>query len=151
MDKKNEEHLTFEAYKEQIDVWYRAHNIIREKAELYYDFISSLLNLIDETYLGSDILQSEKDILNHFNWCFNKITSNFKQEKIYFADKNTHHEYLWLLFYESYYKSNNEEKHKIMSEYFKMLFTLNKIKNSVELEAFIDLYKIFDKNLKKIN
>jgi len=151
MDKENEEHLTFETYKEQINVWYRAHNIIREKAELYYDFISSLLNLIDETYLGADILQSENDMFNHFTWCFNKIMSNFEQEKIHFISKNTHKEYLWLLFYKSYYKSNNEEKYKILSQYFKTLFTFNKVKNPVELESFIDLYKIFDQNLKKIN
>ena len=65
MEKDNEARLTFETYKEQIDTWYRAHNIILEKSELYYDFLSSLLDLIDETYLGSDVLVSDDDIINH--------------------------------------------------------------------------------------
>jgi hypothetical protein len=151
MEKDNEAHLTFETYKDQIDIWYRAHNIIRERSELYYDFLSSLLDLIDETYLGSDVLISDDDIINHFNWCFNKITNNFEQEKIHFITKSTHYEYLWALLYKGYYKSVNEEKYKILSEYFKEIFRFNKVKTPIELESFIEIYKIFDQNLKKIN
>jgi adenosine deaminase len=99
MDNKSEEHLTYEAQREQLEIWYRAHNIIREKAELYYDFLFSLLNLIDETYLGADVMQSEEDMMNHFTWCFNKVTSNFEQERIHFLTKNTHFPYLWFFFY----------------------------------------------------
>jgi len=151
MEKDNESRLTFETYKEQIDIWYRAHNIIREKSELYYDFLSSLLDLIDETYLGSDVLISDNDIINHFNWCFAKITNNFDQERIHFVVKSGHYEYLWALLYKGYYKSVNEEKHTILSKYFKELFTFNKVKTPLELETFIEIYKIFDQNLKKIN
>jgi hypothetical protein len=151
MDKDNEARLTFETYKEQIDIWYRAHNIIREKSELYYDFLSSLLDLIDETYLGSDVLISDDDIINHFNWCFAKIKNNFEQERIHFIVRGSYYEYLWALLYAGYYKSNNEQKYKILSEYFKELFIFNKVKNPIELESFIEIYKIFDQNLKKIN
>jgi adenosine deaminase len=151
MEKDNEARLTFETYKEQIDTWYRAHNIIREKSELYYDFLSSLLDLIDETYLGSDVLVSDDDIINHFNWCFNKITNNFEQERIHFIVKSNHYEYLWSLLYKGYYKSFNEQKYRILSEYFKELFIFNKLKKPLELESFIEIYKIFDQNLKKIN
>ena len=150
MEKDNEAHLTFETYKEQINIWYRAHNIIREKSELYYDFLSSLLDLIDETYLGADVLISDDDILNHYNWCLNKITNNFEKERIHFISKG-YYEYLWILLYRGYYKSVNEEKYTILSNYFKELFTFNKVKNPVELESFIEIYKIFDKNLKKLN
>ena len=151
MEKDNETHLTFETYKEQIDIWYRAHNIIREKSELYYDFLSSLLDLIDETYLGSDVLVSDDDIMNHYYWCFSKIISNFDQERIYFINKTNNYEYLWILLYQGYYKSVNERKYIILSEYFKELFTFNKVKNPIELESFIEIYKIFDQNLKKTN
>jgi len=151
MDNKKEEHITFETYKDQIDVWYKAHNIIREKSEIYYDFLSTLLNLIDETYLGSDVIKTEDDMINHFNWCFNKITSNFEQERIYFNTKSTHYEYLWFFFYKGYYMCSTENKHQILSDYFKVLFNFNKVKTPIELESFTDLYKIFDQNLKKIN
>ena len=151
MEKKSEEHLTFEAYKEQINIWYKAHNIIREKAELYYDFLFSLLTLIDETYLGEDILNTDVDMLNHFRWCFTRVISNFEQEKIYFTRRNGQFEYLWTLFYKSYYKSENNEKMKNLSSYLKTLFIFNKVKSPTEMESFIDIYKIFEQNLKKIN
>lgn len=151
MEKDNEARLTFETYKEQIDIWYRAHNIIREKSELYYDFLSSILDLIDETYLGSDVLVSDNDIINHYYWCFNKTINNFDQEGIHFINKSNQYEYLWLLLYRGYYKSVMERKHEILSEYFKELFTFNKVKTPVELESFIEIYKMFDQNLKKIN
>jgi hypothetical protein len=145
------DNLTSDNYKEQIDILYKVNNIIREKSELYYDFISSLLTLINDTYLGSDVIQSEEDMFNHFDWCFNRITSNFEQERIYFLTKNTHHAYLWFFFYKGYYTCDNEEKYSILLEYFNILFNYNKIKTMPEVEAFIEFYKIFDQNLKKIN
>jgi hypothetical protein len=153
MDNEKEEQRTFESYKEQIDIWYRAHNIIREKSELYYDFLSSLLNIIDETYLGSDVIRTDEDMMNHFYWCYNKVISNFEQERIMFIPipKSTHYEYLWLLFYKSYYTSTTENKVQILHDYFKLIFDFNKVKTSPEIEVFIDLYKILDQNLKKIN
>jgi hypothetical protein len=139
--------------REEIDIWYRSNNIIREKSELYYDFISSLFKLIDETYLGSDIILSVEDMTNHFNWCYNKVISNFEQERIYFtaAAKTPQYEYLWFLFYKAYYLCNTEDKVQILDEYFKLLFDFNKLKTRTEIESFTELYKIFDQNLKKIN
>lgn len=142
---------TFESYKDQIDIWYKSHNIIREKSDLYYDFLSSLLNVIDETYLGADVIRTDEDMINHFNWCFNKVISNFEQERIYFNTKDTHHDYLWLFFYKAYYTCSTENKTDILSDYFKVLFNFSRIKTPTELESFTDLYKIFDQNLKKIN
>jgi hypothetical protein len=150
MDNKSEEHLTSATYKEQIDVWYRSNNIVREKSELYYDFLSTLLNLIDETYLGSDVIQTEDDMNNHFNWCFNKIISNFEQERIYFITKGFY-EYLWVFFHKGYYTCAKKDKYQILSEHFRTLFNFNQIKSPIELESFINFYKILDQNLKKTN
>jgi hypothetical protein len=103
------------------------------------------------TYLGSDIIKSDEDIMNHFTWCFNKIISNFNQERIHFVAKSTHFDYLWAFFYKAYYKCNTENKNEILFEYFKILFSFNKVKTPIELESFTDLYKILDQNLKKTN
>jgi hypothetical protein len=140
-----------EKYQDQTEIWYKIHNIIRERSELYCDFFSSLLLLIDETYLGPDILKLESDILNHFNWCFNKVISNFEKERIYFVSKGSHHEYLWDLFNKWYYMSEMVEKCDILLEYFDLLFNFGKIKTPSEIEIFTDVYKIMDKNLKKMN
>jgi len=138
-------------YREQIEIWYKSHNIIQEKCELYYDFLSSLLNLINETYLGINFITSDEDMVNHFNWCFNRIISNFEQERIYFNNKNEHYDYLWVFFYKAYYTCVTENKTGILSDYFKILFNFNKVKTPSELESFTDIYKLLDQNLKKIN
>jgi len=70
-----------DSYKHQIDIWYRAYNISREKTELFYDFLSSLYNLIENTYLGGDVLNLEDDQRNHFTWCWDKTIDNFNREK----------------------------------------------------------------------
>ena len=71
-----------ESYKNQIDVWYRAYNISREKTELFYDFLKSLHDLLNETYLGPEFLKKEEDQRNHFTWCWDKTIENFNKEKI---------------------------------------------------------------------
>ena len=78
------EFVSSESYKHQIDIWYKAYNISREKTDLFYDFVTSLYELIDETFLGADVLQSEDDQRNHFTWCWNATIENFNKEKIYF-------------------------------------------------------------------
>jgi len=60
------EFVSSESYKNQIDIWYRAYNISREKTELFYDFLVSLYDLVEETYLGMDVVVSEEDQKNHF-------------------------------------------------------------------------------------
>jgi hypothetical protein len=56
-----------EKYRHQIDIWYRTYNINRDKIILFYDFLSSLYNLVDDTFLGADVLYDELDQRNHFN------------------------------------------------------------------------------------
>ena len=84
---KKEGYLEFivsENYKNQLDIWYKAYNISREKIELFHDFIISLYQIIDETYLGSDVIFTDIDQKNHYTWCWDKLISNFEKEKIFF-------------------------------------------------------------------
>ena len=97
------EFITSENYKQQIDIWHKAYNISREKTELFYDFVVSLYELIDDTYLGSDVIISEEDQRNHFNWCWDKTIENFNKEKIYFKERGQHYQYFWNFFLEAYY------------------------------------------------
>ena len=71
---------------EQMHLLYRANNIKYERCNLYYDFIMSLNKIINGTYLGSDYINSEKEITQHFNWCIDKVIDNFKEENIVFDD-----------------------------------------------------------------
>ena len=135
-----------------MNIWYRTNNIIHEKSELYYDFISSLLVLIDQTYLGPDAVCTKEDMANHFTWCFNQIRLNFAHERIIFSPASTtSYGYLWYFIYRGYYIINTDDKFNILLEYFKYLFNYNMFKTDPELESFTDFYKIFDQNLKTIN
>jgi len=136
-------------YRNQIDVWYRAYNIHREKVELFYDFLSSLYELVDNTYLGSDVLYDESDQRNHFRWCWNKTIENFTKEKINFKDDGNHYEYLWNFFFEAYYSVKLEKKTTKIGEYFFKLFDFRYKKTRSELDILTEVYKLLEQNLKK--
>ncbi len=143
------EFLTSESYKNQTEIWYKAYNITREKTELYYDFLVSLLDLIEETFLGPDVLQSQEDIKNHFTWCFDKVINNFKKESIEIKSRGNHYEYLWLFFQEAFYQTHIDGDITRIREYFYKLFDFSYKKSRSELDMLTDLYKLFEQNLKK--
>jgi hypothetical protein len=70
---------------EDADIWFKSNNIIFEKMELYYEFVISLLDLIEKTYLGegsdpnTKIETSEEDDVKHFDWCWKKTIKNFEK------------------------------------------------------------------------
>ena len=136
-------------YRNQIDVWYRAYNIHREKVELFYDFLSSLYGLVESTYLGADVLYNETDQRNHFMWCWDKTIENFNKEKIYFKEKGNHYEYFWNFFFEAFYLVNMDEKPIRIGEYFYKLFDFRYRKSRSELDILTEVYKLMEQNLKK--
>jgi hypothetical protein len=136
-------------YKHQIDIWYRTYNISRDKITLFHDFLSALHDLIDNTFLGVDVLFDESDQRNHFNWCWEKIIFDFNKEKIFFKEKGNHYEYFWSFFFEAFYLSKMDEKDTRISEYFYKLFDFRYIKSRSELDILTEVYKLLEQNLKK--
>jgi hypothetical protein len=149
IEKNDINHLTQENYKQQIEVWYKANNISREKLELFHDFMFSLYEIIDGTYLGSDVLYLENDQRGHFNWCWNQLISSFEKEKIYFKNSGNIYEYLWNFFFESYYFMMIENKTPKVSNYIAKLFDFTYVKTRSELDVVNEIYKLFNQNLKK--
>jgi hypothetical protein len=105
--------------------------------------------LIDETYLGPDVLYNETDQRNHFSWCWNKTIENFNREKIYFKDKGNHYEYFWNFFFEAYYLTKLDGKQTRIGEYFYKLFDFSYKKSRSELDVLTEVYKLLEQNLKK--
>lgn len=143
------EQQSTDKYRHQIDIWYRAYNIHREKIELFYDFLTSLYDLIDDTFLGSDVLYNNTDQYNHFNWCWNKTLLSFSKEKIFFKEKGTHHEYFWNFFHEAYYLTKLEGENSKIESYFFKLFDFRHQKSRSELDMLTEVYKLLEQNLKK--
>ena len=150
--KNKESHIkliTTDSYENQIDIWYKSHNIIREKTELYCDFVMTLLDIIEETYLGRDVLATREDITNHFNWCFKSVITKFEHEKIHFKSIGDHYEYFFIFFWETFYLNENPDRSIKIKSFFHKLFDYNQVKNEIEFGFLLELYKLFEQNLIK--
>ena len=146
---KDLEYISSENYRNQIDIWCRAYNISREKSELFHDFLMSLYDLIEDTFLGTDVLNLEEDQFGHFSWCWDRTIENFEKEKIYFKEKGLHFEYLWNLYIEAYYNTKMNNNTSRINEFFNMLFSFKHLKTRTEFDMFVEVYKILEQSLKK--
>ena len=143
------ENVTSDNYSHQIDIWCRTYNISRERTELFYDFLISLYDLIEETYLGADVLLYENDQRGHFTWCWDKTIESFNKEKIYFKPRGNHYEYFWNFFLEAYYFVQLDGDKLKIEEYFFKLFDLKYRKSRSELDMVTEIYKMLEQKLKK--
>jgi hypothetical protein len=143
------EFVSSESYKHQIDIWHRTYNISREKTELFYDFVITVFNLIEETYLGNDVFDLEEDQRSHFTWCWDKTIENFNKEKIFFKERGSHYEYFWNFFLEAYYYTQLDNGIIRIPEYFYKLFDFKHRKSRSELDMLNEIYKMLEQNLKK--
>ena len=135
---------------DQMHLLYRANNIKYERCNLYYDFIMSLNKMINDTYLGSDYINTEKEITQHFNWCIDKVIDNFKEENIIFEDMTQIKEYFYFFYYEIFYKSS--DKKNILSKLNNLgdlSFNYHRLKSRSDIDVLIELYKLLDKSLNK--
>ena len=91
---------------------------------------------------------SDNSIKEHFEWCWKKTVDSFKKEKIT-INSDSLHSYFSVLFLESFYNEIDKSEKNVnkLLEFWQDIFTYSTTKTRSELEAFIDLYKIFDKSL----
>lgn len=141
------EFIASEDFKNQAEVWYKAYNITRERTELFYDFVLSLYELVESTYMGPELLSAQVDQKNHFNWCWDKLISDLDKESIFLRERGEHHDYFWLFFQEAFY-INDVNSFRI-KEYFHKLFTFDYKKTRSELDILTEMYKLLELNLKK--
>ena len=105
--------------------------------------------LIDKTYLGDDCISSNEEIKGHFDWCFNKTIENFKKENINFINYTDLRSYFYYYYDQLYYKDDEKSIEKI-DKLPKFSFDYFKIKSMSDVDILIELYKIFEKTLKKV-
>jgi hypothetical protein len=141
------EFISSEDFKNQAEVWYKAYNITRERTELFYDFVLSLYELVESTYMGPELLLTQVDQKNHFNWCWDKLISDLEKESILLRERGEHHDYFWLFFQEAFY-INDVNSFRI-KDYFHKLFTFDYKKTRSELDILTEMYKLLEFNLKK--
>jgi hypothetical protein len=131
-----------------IDIFYKSHSIIREKVELYYDFLYALIDIIEETYLGDDVVKTEEEMKQHFKWCFEKVISNFEQEKIYFKQTGKFFDFFWLFFLDTIYMGKEDDIHQKLKNFISIIFNFKYDRTDHELNVLLEMYKLMDQNLK---
>jgi len=138
--------------KEDIIIWFNVHNMIYEKIELYGDIFKSLSNIIMDTYLGNDnnetrIILSYEDNKSHFNWCWEKVISEFKKENIIIVGDGQHKNYLEEFFMEIYYNQKEKNIKEAIPNFLVDVFDVSKPFSKSDLDILTELYKLMDKNI----
>jgi len=126
----------------ETELIYNSNNIVYERSDLYLDFILTLDDLIETTYLGHDMM-GDKDRINHYNWCYNKTCSLVNTENIQFEDNDVVYVYLLDNYLESFYDDNNSVVIH-MKKLWEYIFNYNVKKSTMEINTYIDLYKSFE-------
>lgn len=140
---------------DELKIWFSVNNIIYERSELYRDFCVSLVNLINETYLGNTeeyenpVQMSKEDNEKHFDWCWNKVVENFQKENINFLIEGKHKTYFKLFLEDVYYNQSNIMVRKSVNSFMDDLFNREKGFSKSDLELFTEIYKLLDSNLVK--
>lgn len=147
--------ITTPVPQEEIDIWFKVNNVIPERLELYYDFCFSLFNTINETYLGDDdktptkINLNDKDKIDHFNWCWNKVIDNFKKESLSFNKEGEHYDYFSSFFKDAFYLQKEKKIKDSISVFLNELFNNRGTMTKSDLDMVTEIYKLLDKNLNK--
>ena len=124
---------------------YRANNIKYEKCELFHDFIKSINKIIYKTYLGEEYISNEKEMVQHFNWCVDKVLSDFGEEN------TTQIKEYFYFFYEELFYKRNEDVNKLdkLDKLANLSFNYHRLKSRSDIDVLIELYKLLDKSLTK--
>lgn len=143
--------------KEDLQLWIDGNNICYNKFDLFNDFVSSLVNLIYDTYLGNDedkttnIRLDNEDNEKHFDWCWNKVIDNFAKEEIYFENKGDHYEFFKGFIIETFYNQQLKEVRFSLSRFFDEIFNLDGVHTMSDLDLLKQVYRSLDKNLENNN
>ena len=136
---------------DSIAILYSTNNVKFDRANLYLDFILSLLHIVFDTYMGDDITKQD-DQLKHFEWCWDKNISNFEKESIIFENyselKSYFREFMLEIFYSLDGKDNNPHVHTNIINLWAHIFNYKGVKSRADVDSFIEIYNIFDKSLK---
>jgi hypothetical protein len=138
--------------RESVEILYGANNIIVEKCELYNDFTQSLLSIVFATYLGDDVT-SVKEQIKHFNWCWNKNISNFKEEGLIFNNQNLYNyfmEFLLEVFYTSPDKEIITDLDEVLIKLWNNVFEYDRPKTNSDMDTLIEIYLLFEKSIKTV-
>lgn len=125
----------------------KANNMIKERIELYRDFIVNLVCYAHTTYFGKEYLKREEDIKGHFTWAFNKVIKEFALEDIKFKNTDKLYDYFYEYFRLQFYDFDPLPTIKSYMTFWDDIFSIYPKKQKNIMKILIDLYHIFDSSL----
>jgi len=139
---------------EDVEIFLNMNNILIEKVDLFLDVVISLNRIITETYMGdfdnklTKLEYSDEDIINHFNWCWDKVIKDFAKEGVLINREGEHKEYLKLLYNDSFYLQTSNKIRDSVELFFVSIFNLDK-KNTTkaDLDLLNEMYRMINDNI----
>jgi len=132
------------------EISFKVHNIIPEKTELYHEILISLFDILFHTYLGKEIINTEKKSREHFEWCWKKNISNFNKEKIFFNEEKEILDYFTQFALESFYDEDLDKIEELQTKikwFWSKCFDYGSTRTRSELDILVEVYKLFEKSL----
>lgn len=137
--KDNESFNEFEIIKEM-----KANSVVKERLELYRDFVINLICYAHTTYFGKDFVKTDEDIKGHYTWAFNRVVNEFAQEGIHFTITNELNEYFFEYFTQQFYNFEVIPPIKQYMSFWDDIFSIYPKKDKKVMKVLVDLYQIFD-------
>ena len=122
------------------------YNLISDRIITYQDFTNNLIEYLYIYYLDKETLSIDKDIRNHFIFCYNKTCDDFLKEEIDFRDNKELIEYFYEYFYHQLYTSENEIDIKYFRRFWNSVFNVDKQRNKSILKVLVEIYSVFDQS-----
>lgn len=139
---------------DEVIIWFNVHNMNFEKIELYGDIFKSLNNVIVDTYMGDNgesietkITLSQEDKNNHFEWCWDKVVSNFKKENILIKQRGDHKDYFKSFFMDTFYNHPDKSVKDSIPNFIFEVFDIGKPFSKSDLDILTELYKMLEKRI----
>ena len=137
---------------DEVIIWFNVHNMNYERIELYGDIFKSLNYVIIDTYMGEEtnetkISLSQEDKESHFEWCWNKMIEDFRQENIIIKHGGEHKEYFRSFFFDTFYNQSERNIKDSIPNFLVEVFDVEKPFSKSDLDILTELYKLMEKNI----
>lgn len=132
---------------DQTDYLNTINNVSSDKVDLFKEFSISLTYIINDTYLGDDVITNDELIVTHFDWCWDKNLKDLVKENILIQSKGEHYYYYLNHFTNGFYLNRDKSDNtlKEMNDFWKVNLSIDRVKTKSDYDVFIELFKVMSK------
>ncbi len=139
-----------------VTMLYQSNDILYEKCCLFGDIVMSFFEHAFDSYMGDDIESSKYTLaeqrMNHFNWAWSKTMEDFGKEGVTFNSDKQLRDYFSSFMFDVYYPlpDKTPDGHAVtkIRDLWGKLFDYKGIKTHSDVDCFMEVYQMFDEELK---